>query len=474
MHYDVVIIGAGMSGLAAGIRLAYFDKRVAILEKHYAFGGLNSYYRLGARDFDVGLHAVTNYVGPQQRNAPLNKLFRQLRLDREEFDLHPQNYSEVRFPGATLRFSNDIALLTEEVARAFPGEVDNFRRLIHDIEHYDDTRLDVPYLSTRSVLRDYFREPMLIEMLLCPVMFYGSAEERDMDWTAFVILFRSIFLEGFARPREGVRPIIRALVKKFRSCGGKIRMSCGVQHLEVRDGRVGGVVLESGESITADTVFSSAGYEETMRLCELRDSPEPSFSPSPQPSPLEGEGGMARLSFVETIGILDTAPAALGHEATIVFYNDADAFTYETPREPVDLRSGILCCPNNYAGHDSLPEGVVRLTWLASYDHWVGLDGEAYGAAKRAYHPSFIEQASRFLPGMADHLVFTDMFTPRTIWQYTGHLKGAVYGSPRKRRDGRTPLSNLFVCGTDQGYLGIVGAMLSGITMANMHVLGRQ
>ena len=42
MHYDVVIIGAGMSGLAAGIRLAYFQKRVLILEKHYAFGGLNT------------------------------------------------------------------------------------------------------------------------------------------------------------------------------------------------------------------------------------------------------------------------------------------------------------------------------------------------------------------------------------------------------------------------------------------------
>ncbi len=63
-RYDVAIIGAGMSGLAAGIRLAYFNKRVCIVEKHYAYGGLNSYYRLDGREFDVGLHAVTNYVPP--------------------------------------------------------------------------------------------------------------------------------------------------------------------------------------------------------------------------------------------------------------------------------------------------------------------------------------------------------------------------------------------------------------------------
>ena len=42
--YDTLIIGAGMSGLAAGIRLAYYDQRVCILEQHYSIGGLNSFY----------------------------------------------------------------------------------------------------------------------------------------------------------------------------------------------------------------------------------------------------------------------------------------------------------------------------------------------------------------------------------------------------------------------------------------------
>ena len=66
--YDVVIIGAGMSGLAAGIRLAMFDRRVCILERHYAIGGLNSYYRLDGRNFDVGLHALTNF-SPARRQT---------------------------------------------------------------------------------------------------------------------------------------------------------------------------------------------------------------------------------------------------------------------------------------------------------------------------------------------------------------------------------------------------------------------
>jgi len=67
-----------------------------------------------------------------------------------------------------------------------------------------------------------------------------------------------------------------------------------------------------------------------------------------------------------------------------------------------------------------------------------------------------------------------DMFTPRTIQKYTGHLGGAVYGAPHKSRDGRTSIKNLYICGTDQGFLGIIGAMLSGISMANLHVLSAE
>ena len=67
--------------------------------------------------------------------------------------------------------------------------------------------------------------------------------------------------------------------------------------------------------------------------------------------------------------------------------------------------------------------------------------------------------------------VTTDMFTPRTITKFTGHLGGAIYGAAEKNRQGRTELANLYLCGTDQGLMGIIGAMLSGISMANAHIL---
>ena len=71
--YDTILIGAGMSGLAAGIRLAQFDQRVLVLDRHYLWGGLNSYYKREGRRFDVGLHALTNFVPKGTRGRPLTR-----------------------------------------------------------------------------------------------------------------------------------------------------------------------------------------------------------------------------------------------------------------------------------------------------------------------------------------------------------------------------------------------------------------
>jgi phytoene dehydrogenase-like protein len=461
MHVDVLIIGAGMSGLAAGIRLAYYDKSVVIVEKHESFGGLNSYYTLDGRAFDVGLHALTNYVGRDRRQAPLNKLLRQLRIDRDSFQLCEQRYSQVAFPGRRLNFSNDVQMLFDEIAREFPSQIDRFCAFVERLRAYDDVRLDAEPQSARHILSQSLTDPLLNEMLLCPIMYYGCPQARDMDFASFVTMFKSLFLEGFARPIGGVRTIIKTLVKKFRACGGKLKMKCGVQRVIAEGPRIEGVFLEGGQEITADVVLSSAGYHETLRLIDDSYSPEVS--------------DVGQLTFVESISVLDTMPADLGLDATITFFNDGQRFAYEPPTdEIVDVRSGVICCPTNYDQHDGDNEGVIRLTSLANYDGWAGMADAEYLAAKDRWFDAIADRVVKFIPEFRDRIIYRDMFTPRTITKYTGHWNGAVYGMPNKIRDGRTDWENLFIIGTDQGFLGIIGAMLSGITIANLHVLAAE
>ena len=97
-RYDALVIGAGMSGLAAGIRLAQLGRRVAVLERHVIWGGLNSFYKLHGKRFDVGLHALTNYVPPRTPGAPLTRVLRQLRLKHADLKLGEQRASEIDMP----------------------------------------------------------------------------------------------------------------------------------------------------------------------------------------------------------------------------------------------------------------------------------------------------------------------------------------------------------------------------------------
>ena len=465
-HYDVAIIGAGMSGLAAGIRLAHFGKRVCIFERHNAVGGLNGFYSLGGRKFDVGLHAMTNFVRPGVKGTPFGKLLRQLRIDRDEFALCEQRQSRVAFGPAgetSLRFTNDFGVLEAEVVAKFPAQADGFRALVAAVRTYDDVSLDAVPVSAREVVRRHLTDPLLEDMLFCPLMYYGSATEHDMEFGQFVIMFKALFLEGFARPFEGVRVVLRVLLEKYRAAGGERRMKCGVKQIVSREGRAAALVLDSGEEITADHVISSIGAPETERLLgPVSETPR------------------GPLSFVETITLLNRQPADLGWGSdTIVFFNDSPRFDYARPAEQVDPRSGVICIPNNfdYGSGRVLPEGIFRVTCLANYDRWAHLPEPDYQAAKPQWYATVQCSARRFLPPLADDAalaaatITTDMFTPRTITKFTGHLAGAIYGAPVKQRQGRTALGNLYLCGTDQGFLGIVGAMLSGISMANYHIL---
>ncbi|MBW7895175.1 MAG: NAD(P)/FAD-dependent oxidoreductase [Opitutaceae bacterium] len=468
-HYDVAIIGAGMSGLAAGIRLAHFGQKVCIFERHNAVGGLNGFYSIAGRKYDVGLHAMTNFVRPGVKGTPLTKLLRQLRIDREEFALCEQKRSRIAFGprGETsLAFTNDFAVFESEVARVFPAQIDGFRQLVAVIRAYDDVSLDATPESARVVVRRHIGDPLLEDMLFCPVMYYGSAQERDMEFGQFVIMFKALFFEGFARPFEGVRRILRVLLDKYRAAGGERRMKCGVRRIVNRDGRARALELDSGETITAEVILSSIGAPETERL----------IAPAETAPALP----VGRLSFVETITVLDRQPAALGWgEDTIVFFNDSTRFDYARPDGQVDVRSGVICIPNNfdYGPGQELPEGLFRCTCLANPERWLHQPEADYRGAKGKWYAAMQASARRFLPALpADNALVratlaTDMFTPRTITRFTGHLGGAIYGSPVKHRQGRTELDNVFLCGTDQGFLGIVGAMLSGISMANYHVL---
>lgn len=455
--YDTVVVGAGMSGLAAGIRMAQFDRNVCILERHGAIGGLNSFYRRNGRNFDVGLHALTNYAPKGTKVGPLARIVRHLRMSWDEFGLTQQNGSAIAFPGVSLNFTNDFGVLEAEIADKFPSQIDGFRRMVDGLVGYDQLGLGTAGGSAREYVSSFVSDPALVDMIFCPLLYYGGAREQDMEFGQFCVMFRSIFLEGFARPFDGVRHILLKLLKKFRNLGGELRLRCGVEKIVSDGDSVDRVILDNGEEIRAKRYLSSAGWPETMKLCGLPDA--------------AAQLPAGKLGFVETISVLDAPPKKFGHDKTIVFFNDSERFDYRNPNELVDLRSGVVCSPNNFAYTEPLEENMIRITALANYDLWRKLSPEEYRRQKLLWYERTLESAARFIPDFRRHVVDVDMFTPLTIQRYTGRERGAIYGASDKKYDGLTPFKNLFVCGADQGMVGVIGALVSGVSIANKYAL---
>jgi phytoene dehydrogenase-like protein len=463
VKFDVVIIGAGLSGLAAGLRAAQFDKRVLVVERHSLWGGLNSFYKKQGRLFDVGLHAMTNYMAPGYRGPriPLQRLTRQLRIPLQDLDIVPQHVSSTRFDDCVLPWGNGIESLAASVERAFPEERDGFARLAEALAPYPDAMNDRPWVSSRARMQEYIQTPLLREMLLAPLLFYGGAAAHDMDWGQCAILFNSIYREGLCRPKRGMRPFLKMLVERFREAGGEMWTRAPVERLVHRDGRVAEVVVKDRPAVQADVVLSSAGWPETEGLLE----------PERAKPPVRAEPG--QLAFVESIWVLDRDPAEHGYDDAVTFFNAGTEFRWEAPEDDVDLRSGVLCCPNHYEGTEEPSFFAVRATHLAHPRRWFEFDEETYRTRKAAAVEASRRRVEEIVGPFGAEVHATDAFTPRTVHHYTGHVNGAIYGSAAKRPTADIGLDNLFLIGTDQGLVGIVGAMLSGVAVTNAKVLNR-
>lgn len=456
--YDVIIIGAGLSGLAAGIRLSQYGKRVWIIDRQRYAGGMNSYYRRGDKSYDVGLHAMTNLASPADHAAPLNTLLRQLKIRRDDLELCPQQRSCVKFPQATLWFDNDFETLRGSVRENFPQSIDGFDRLCQAIRDDDAFNPSLGYLSARKVLESFLPEKTLCDMLLCPAMFYGSSWRDDMDFHQFCVVFRSIFFEGLCRPVEGMERFVGVFTRRLQENGAELSLGRNVREIRLKDGLVSTVVLDGGEEIAAKHVLSCAGRPETMSLLS---------------SPLANPPARGELAYTETLFELDRRAVALGMAESIMFINDRPEFRYCPPAEgSTDTASYVLCMPGNFTGvHEEDGSSIVRMSHLASYQYWKSLDAKAYRAEKECVmdrQQAILETA---YPQFNKHVIRREMFSPLTLERYTGRVGGSIYGSPEKRKDGRTSIPNLFLCGSDQGYLGIVGSLLSGVVISNRYML---
>lgn len=306
----VVIIGAGMGGLTAAIRLAQRGLDVTVIEARRESGGLASAFEKEGFLFDAGPYILLDRPG-------LEWAFRSLGLELEAYVTlrHIENvYQVLSGNGTTVHFYADREQTASGIDEQWPGSGIRYLRFVAAMEdthkqlvpllHVSRPRpLDVlryhalhkiPFLlqSLGSVLACTNLPQPVIDAIAIWTQIAGQSTKEAPSPLAFVpALIHSV---GAFYPIEGIGSIPRALTQVATKAGVQFQYGTTVRSIVSKDRRVLAVETNQDEIIAADAIVSNYNGIGTY-LEMLRDIP-PRAQRSLSQLPLQSPGACAYLA----------------------------------------------------------------------------------------------------------------------------------------------------------------------------------
>jgi len=273
----VVIIGAGMGGLATALRLAYRGYQVTVCEKQPLPGGRSNLLAENGYRFDMGPTILVMKEAFEDTYQAIGQDFTQ-RLNLVQLD---PNYRVYYHDDSYLDLYSNMAKLAQEVERIDVGSAERLFRFIGEGAHKYE-------LGMKFVDRNYDRitdlvNPKALVELVGTKSYQNLYQQvadsfKNNDKLSKAFSFHSMFLGlspfdalamyslityadlslGMWFPKGGIYRIIEDMVALAEEMGVTIRTNAAVEEILVSSGTVKGVQLSSGEHIEADIVVSNA------------------------------------------------------------------------------------------------------------------------------------------------------------------------------------------------------------------------
>lgn len=288
-----VVIGSGLGGLAAAVRLGARGWRVTVLERLDRPGGRASVLRQDGFTFDRGPTIVT---------APFlfEELWRLAGADlADDVDLRALDpFYTIRFDdGFSLPCLADASAMRAQVSALAPDDLagyDRFMALAREICRVGFEDLgDKPFgrladmlriapdlvrlgawRSVHAIVARHVRDPRLRVLLsFHPLLIGGNPFRAPAIYCLIPDLERRW---GVHYPMGGVGRLVEGMTRLVGRLGGRVRLEAEVRRILLDGGRARGVVLANGERIAADIVVSNADATRTYTdLCGLPDGGRP-------------------------------------------------------------------------------------------------------------------------------------------------------------------------------------------------------
>ena len=485
---SVIIIGAGLGGLAAAIRLAAQGARVTVLEKNENTGGKVNLHQAAGFSFDTGASLLT------MRHV-LEDLCTSIGRRTEDYcEILPLDpICLYHWPdGTKFAASTDLAQTEAAIARIEPRDVVGFRRFLDDArrkyEVAERTFLahslnDLPKLLRPRYARDlavlsswrtldahirrYFCSPYLRQLFGRFATYNGSSPYRAP--ATFALIPYVEFGLGAWYVRGGMYSIPRALTRLAHETGVEIITNTEVSRIIIESGTARGVVLADGTELHADAVIVNADALEAYRHLiapaarrKFTDAKLDRIEPSCS-------------GFVLLLGTSCKFPQLAHHN--IYFSADYPAefrALFDELRPAADPT--IYVCATSRTDDTQAPPGCENLFVLVNapatspHTDW-NLEASRYGEL-------IIDKLESYgLKGLRESIVYQHLITPDDFAQKYNAHRGALYGPssngiasafvrpPNKARD----IARLyFAGGTTHPGGGIPLVLLSGKMAAEL------
>lgn len=453
---SVVVIGAGVGGLATAVRLAAKGHRVTVFEQAETVGG-----KLGRLVVPTDAGEFRFDTGPSLVTLP--HVFADVIPDLDLVELDP--IVRHRFPdGTTLDSCRDPGEFAARIeAFAGPGAADDWRRLWRRAARVWDTSwrniltrplaspLDVSRLAWRlrdlaavapgrtlrglgrSTLRDH-----RLRMLLDRYATYAGADPRRAPAALVAIPYAELHFGGWYVP-GGLARIADALLAAAQSRGVVVRTGTAVAGIETAGGRACGVTLSDGTRVPADVVVANADAAHVYR--DLL----------PTPGRLAKLADRSLAGFVLLLGL--TGEEKRPHH-TVYFPENYDAefdavFGGRIPPDPTVFVTAAADDAVRPPGHEAwfvlvnaAPQGSVKGS----------VDWTAPGRAD-AYADRILDVLAERGADVRNRVLFRQVRTPADLRDLAGAPGGTIYGTAAHgltgllRPPNRGPVQGLFLVG---------------------------
>ncbi|GAB4367483.1 MAG: FAD-dependent oxidoreductase [Elainellaceae cyanobacterium] len=433
---DILIIGAGIAGLAAGCYAQMNGYRTCIFEMHTLPGGLCTAWQRQGFVFDGCLH----YLFGSGQGQPFNRLWQELgAVQRQTFVNHTELMQVRDANGRTLIVYSDPDRLEQHLCALSPRDRPLIKQFCAGIRAF--TRFDLSLLQQQpKALMKPLDWARLVRHLLpfaCPMAIWGkrSAQEfaREFNdpflrrampqmfaWSSIPVMVGMSLLAymhthnaGF--PVGGSLEFARAIERRYRELGGEIHYDSQVERVLIEDDRAVGVRLYSNEEYRAERVISASDGHNTLfgllRGQYVNRQMQRYYNGQlPTHAQLQISLGINRD--------LSSKPHWITHLL------DKPVQIAGDKRYEIGVK--------HYCFDPSLsPPGksVLMVMLTTHYDYWQRIYGRSlYHAEETQEANILIDQLEQFYPGIKADIEVMDVATPLSYERYTGNWHGSSCG----------------------------------------------